>query len=221
MKRTWFCNVAVEYNETAMFQDQYVFSQLTSFLNRTQFNNYVRKYDGNRYVKHLTCWNQMLAMMFGQLSNRESLRDSIDCCSWSTSSQTISSRIRSWTYSQNDSCDCQSEPRLQDLRGLCLLHDEGGLREAGDQHSRHSRKEVRLRLNYNSVVSSYFPLGQVPEKEGRSQSSCPIWHWSSGSSLLYCNCCIEAWFYGNVFNSLWTKCLLHIRQGLWLIQGTL
>ena len=77
MKRTWFCNFAVEYNETAMFQDQYVFSQLTSFLNRTQFNNYVRKYDGNRYVKHLTCWNQMLAMMFGQLSNRESLRDLI------------------------------------------------------------------------------------------------------------------------------------------------
>ena len=53
-----------------MFQDKYVFSQLTAFLNRTQFNNYVRKYDGNRYVKHFTCWNQMLAMMFGQLSNR-------------------------------------------------------------------------------------------------------------------------------------------------------
>ena len=58
-----------------MFQDKYVFAQLTAFLNRTQFNNYVRKYDGNRYVKHFTCWNQLLAMMFGQLSNRESLRD--------------------------------------------------------------------------------------------------------------------------------------------------
>lgn len=60
---------------TAMFQDKYVFSQLIAFLNRTQFNNYVRKYDGNRYVKHFTCWNQMLAMMFGQLSNREGLWD--------------------------------------------------------------------------------------------------------------------------------------------------
>ena len=60
-----------------MFQDRYVFAQLTAFLNRTQFNNYVRKYDGNRYVKQFTCWNQMLAMMFGQLSNRESLRDLI------------------------------------------------------------------------------------------------------------------------------------------------
>ena len=65
-----------------MNQDQYVFSQLSTFLNRTQFNNYVRKYDGNRYVKHFTCWNQLLAMMFGQLSNRESLRDLImgRCC---------------------------------------------------------------------------------------------------------------------------------------------
>ena len=60
-----------------MSQDKYVFAQLTAFLNRTQFNNYVRKYDGNRYVKHFTCWNQLLAMMFGQLSNRESLRDLI------------------------------------------------------------------------------------------------------------------------------------------------
>ena len=62
---------------TVMFQDKYVFAQLTAFLNRTQFNNYVRKYDGNHYVKHFTCWNQLFAMMFGQLSNRESLRDLI------------------------------------------------------------------------------------------------------------------------------------------------
>jgi len=62
---------------TVMFQDKNVFAQLTAFLNRTQFNNYVRKYDGNRYVKHFTCWNQLLAMMFCQLSNRESLRDLI------------------------------------------------------------------------------------------------------------------------------------------------
>ena len=58
-----------------MNQDKYVFAQLTAFMNRTQFNNFVRKYNGNRYVKQFTCWNQLLAMMFGQLSNRESLRD--------------------------------------------------------------------------------------------------------------------------------------------------
>lgn len=60
-----------------MFKDKFVFAQLTSFLDRNHFNYLVKKYCEDYYVKHLTCWNQMLAMMFGQLSNRESLRDLI------------------------------------------------------------------------------------------------------------------------------------------------
>ena len=58
-----------------MFQDKFVFAQLSSFLDRNHFNYLVRKYGGDRYVKHFTCWNQLMAHMFGQLSNRESLRD--------------------------------------------------------------------------------------------------------------------------------------------------
>ena len=54
----------------------YVFSQLVSVaLDRNHFNYLVRKYEGDKYVKHFTCWNQLLVMMFGQLCNRESLRD--------------------------------------------------------------------------------------------------------------------------------------------------
>ena len=60
-----------------MNKGQYVFSQLVSHLDRNHFNYLARKYDGNKYVKHFSCWNQLLAMMFGQLSNRESLRDLI------------------------------------------------------------------------------------------------------------------------------------------------
>jgi hypothetical protein len=60
-----------------MYQEKYVFAQLVSFLDRNHFNYLVRKYGGDRYVKHFTCWNQLLAMMFGQLSNRVSLRDLI------------------------------------------------------------------------------------------------------------------------------------------------
>ena len=60
-----------------MFIDKYIFAQLTSFLDRDHFKYLVKKYNGNHYVKHFTCWNQLLAMMFGQLSNRESLRDLI------------------------------------------------------------------------------------------------------------------------------------------------
>src|SRR5574344_18026 len=58
-----------------MFQDKFVFAQLASFFDRNHFNYLVRKYAGDRYVKNFTCWNQLMALMFGQLSNRESLRD--------------------------------------------------------------------------------------------------------------------------------------------------
>ena len=60
-----------------MNKDKYVFAQLLEYLDYDKFRHLVDKYDGNRYVKHLTCWNQLLALMFGQLSNRESLRDVI------------------------------------------------------------------------------------------------------------------------------------------------
>lgn len=57
-----------------MNQDKYVFTQLVEFLNNDKFRRVVTKYSGDRYVKHFTCWNQLLVMMFGQLTNRESLR---------------------------------------------------------------------------------------------------------------------------------------------------
>ena len=41
-----------------MFQDKFVFSQLTAFLDRNHFNYLVRKYGGDKYVKHLTCWSK-------------------------------------------------------------------------------------------------------------------------------------------------------------------
>lgn len=58
-----------------MFKDGYVFSQLVKFLDYEKFKYIVKKYNGNKYIKSYTCWNQLLTMMFGQLSNRESLRD--------------------------------------------------------------------------------------------------------------------------------------------------
>lgn len=60
-----------------MNKNKYVFAQLIEFLDKDKFRHLVDKYNGNRYVKSFTCWNQLLALMFGQLSNRESLRDVI------------------------------------------------------------------------------------------------------------------------------------------------
>ena len=58
-----------------MNNGKYVFSQLLDFLDRNHFNYLARKYEGDKYVKSFTCYNQLSVLMFGQLSNRESLRD--------------------------------------------------------------------------------------------------------------------------------------------------
>lgn len=60
-----------------MNQGRYVFTQLMDFLPRKYFEWLVKKYDGNKYVKSFTCWNYLLVLLFGQLSNREGLRDLI------------------------------------------------------------------------------------------------------------------------------------------------
>jgi len=60
-----------------MNKGKYVFSQLTEFLPRRIFDRMVAEHNGNKYVKHFTCWNQLLCMVFGQLTTRDSLRDLI------------------------------------------------------------------------------------------------------------------------------------------------
>ena len=56
-----------------------VFSQLIEFLPHQEFQKCVARYSGGRYLKHLSCWDQYLAMAFAQLTYRESLRD-IEAC---------------------------------------------------------------------------------------------------------------------------------------------
>ncbi len=62
-----------------MNQGKYVFSQLIEFLSHNDFIRCVSKFDGNYKIKTFTCWHQMLYMIFGQLSHRESLSDLIIC----------------------------------------------------------------------------------------------------------------------------------------------
>lgn len=46
-------------------------------MDRNHFNYLIRKHEGDKYVKSVSCWNQLLTMMFGQLTSRESPRDLI------------------------------------------------------------------------------------------------------------------------------------------------
>lgn len=58
-----------------MNQGKYVYSQLTDFLPQRVFDRLVDKYNGNKHVRHFSCWSQLLSMVFGQLTGRDSLRD--------------------------------------------------------------------------------------------------------------------------------------------------
>ena len=62
-----------------MNEGKSIFSQLIGFLPDRDFRRCVARYQGDRYVKRLSCWEQFLAMAFAQLAYRESLRD-IEAC---------------------------------------------------------------------------------------------------------------------------------------------
>lgn len=58
-----------------MQKDKFVFAQLTDFLDYEKFKRCTLHFHGNAYVKFFSCWQQLLALIFGQLSKRESMRD--------------------------------------------------------------------------------------------------------------------------------------------------
>ncbi len=60
-----------------MHKDKYIFAQLVEFLDCFKFRRIADKYQGDRYIKSFSCWNQLFVMMFGQLAKSESLRDLI------------------------------------------------------------------------------------------------------------------------------------------------
>ncbi len=58
-----------------MNSGKYVFSKVTSFLSPNDFNKIVACYKGYYKVLHFTCWHQLMCIIFGQLSNCDSLTD--------------------------------------------------------------------------------------------------------------------------------------------------
>src|SRR5438105_7787133 len=58
-----------------MNQGTTVLAQIIAFVDYETFRSCVRRYDGDRRVRDLSCWEQFLAMAFAQLTHREGLRD--------------------------------------------------------------------------------------------------------------------------------------------------
>ena len=62
-----------------MNQDKYIFSQIVDLLPRHDLNKCIEKYSGNKRIKNLSCRDQFLALMFGQLTSLKSLRGIVLC----------------------------------------------------------------------------------------------------------------------------------------------
>jgi len=62
-----------------MNKARYIFSQIVDLLPRHEFDKCVERYNGNKNTYNLSCRDQFLALMFGQLTNLKSLRGIILC----------------------------------------------------------------------------------------------------------------------------------------------
>lgn len=62
-----------------MNQGRTVFAQLLELLPRRAFENAVRRYGGRHRVRALSCMDQLLAMVFAQVTGRASLRETVLC----------------------------------------------------------------------------------------------------------------------------------------------
>mgnify|MGYP001580907603 FL=1 len=62
-----------------MHYGKYVFAQIMESVSPRQFQTCVDAHQGHYRIKNFTCWEQFLAMAFGQLAYRESLRDIVTC----------------------------------------------------------------------------------------------------------------------------------------------
>jgi len=52
-----------------------IFSQMLKIVPRHELESCVRAYQGDKWVKHFSCWNQFVALLFFQMTGRKSLRD--------------------------------------------------------------------------------------------------------------------------------------------------
>lgn len=62
-----------------MNSGQSLFSQMIDHLPKHEFRQCVERYGGNHRVRTFSCWDQLLCLLFAQMTYRESLRDIVAC----------------------------------------------------------------------------------------------------------------------------------------------
>lgn len=62
-----------------MNKDRYIFSQITDFVPYYELNKCIGKYSGGKSIRQLSCNDQFLSLVFGQLTGLKSLRGVVLC----------------------------------------------------------------------------------------------------------------------------------------------
>ena len=69
---------------------KYIFAQFIDFIPHYQFDKLVKKYKGDWHAKDLTCYNQLLHLLFGQITGCDSIRD---ICLWGYSENAVRTHL--------------------------------------------------------------------------------------------------------------------------------
>ena len=101
-----------------MNQGKNVFAQMVEFLDHHKFEDFVIRYNGNKRNRGFTCWNQLLMMIFGQLPNRDSLRDLM------TFIDAHKSKAYHLGFGRCVNLSIIARPQLPYFRGVCHAHDK-------------------------------------------------------------------------------------------------
>jgi hypothetical protein len=81
-----------------MHSGKFIFSQVLELVSQYEFNKCVKRYNGNRHVRELDCWNLFIQMLFGQMAGLPSLR-SISVCLRAHEHQLYHLGIKKWVDS--------------------------------------------------------------------------------------------------------------------------
>jgi hypothetical protein len=69
----------VYFQEAPVNEGRIVFSQVVELLPRRAFENAVKRHGGQNRVRSFSCMDQLLCMIFAQLTGRASLRETVTC----------------------------------------------------------------------------------------------------------------------------------------------
>ena len=149
-----------------------VFSQLLDLLPTYQFQICVDRYQGNRYVKDFSCWDQFLCLVFAQLTYRAQLARHRNLLSALQQPKLYHMGFRGASFSQHAG-PRQRSSRLADLCRLCASADWHGPRPLPRRIVRSGvvRERVCLRLDHHRFVSVAVSLGPVSPPQERGQAA--------------------------------------------------